>query len=106
MQQVGPVNYKVVLETSGQDLKVVRISRLKLCYPTAQDLQEQERKRVLDISHEDSDEEDFLDFPDTACSVPTGGWEKRSAERQEDYHYHDSFSDSDINTSIHQSRTP
>ncbi len=39
VQQVGPVNYQVVLETSGQDLKVVHLSQLKPCFPTTQELQ-------------------------------------------------------------------
>lgn len=98
-----PVNNKVILEASGQDLKVVHISRLKPCYPNAQDLQDQERKRVLEILNEDSDEEDFLGFSYTACSAPSGGWVKGSSGRQEDYH-HDSSSDSDIK-SIYKSRT-
>uniref|UniRef100_A0A671TWU2 Gypsy retrotransposon integrase-like protein 1 n=1 Tax=Sparus aurata TaxID=8175 RepID=A0A671TWU2_SPAAU len=95
VQQVGPVNYKVVLEASGQDLKVVHISRLKPCYPNAKDLQELERKRVLEILNEESDEEDFLGFSDTTCSAPSGGWMKGSAGGQEDYQQ-DSSSDTDV----------
>ena len=95
VQQVGSVNYKVVLEASGQDLKVVHISHLKPCYPNTQDLQEQERKHVLEILNQESDEEDFLGFSDTACSAPSGGWVKGSAGGQEDHyssnHHSNSF---------------
>lgn len=100
VQQVGPVNYKVVLEASGRDLKVVHISHLKPCYPNAQNLQEQERQRVLEIFNEDSDEEEFLGFSDTACPAPSGGGIKGSARGREDQ-YRDRSSDSDT-----KSRTP
>uniref|UniRef100_A0A667Z6P1 Integrase catalytic domain-containing protein n=1 Tax=Myripristis murdjan TaxID=586833 RepID=A0A667Z6P1_9TELE len=38
VQKKGPVNYEVVLEDTGEDLKTVHISRLKPCYPTAEEL--------------------------------------------------------------------
>lgn len=94
VEQVGPVNYKVVLENSGKDLKVVHISRLKPCYPTAQDLEEQEKKHILEILNEESDEEDFLGFADTSCSTSNEGWMKGSAEKPQNYNS-DTTSDSD-----------
>ncbi|KAE8297832.1 Retrovirus-related Pol polyprotein from transposon 17.6 Protease [Larimichthys crocea] len=87
VEQVGPVNYKVVLENSGTDLKVVHISRLKPCYPTAQDLQEQEKKHLLEIFNEESDEEDFLGFTDSSCSTFNGGLIKGSAEKLGNYNF-------------------
>ena len=95
VQQTGPVNYQVVLEETGLDLKVVHISRLKPCYPTAQELEERERKRVLDIFQEDSDEEDFFGFPDTAIAPPQGGW-IRSAREEDAYPNCSSDSEDDL----------
>lgn len=64
VQRVGPVNYQVVLDDSGEDLKVVHISRVKSCHPRAQDPEVQKRQHILDIFKEESEEEDFLGFPD------------------------------------------
>lgn len=64
---------QVVLEDSREDLKVVHISRLKPCYPRAQDLEVQERWTILDIFKEKSDEEDFLGFPDNSFSTSSRG---------------------------------
>lgn len=59
----GACELPVVLEASGQDLKVVHILWMKPCYPTATELQEQELKRFLEIFQEDEeDEEVFLGF--------------------------------------------
>lgn len=54
--QVGPVNYDIVLEDSGEDKSVVPIARLRPCYPTVNELE-----KLLDIFNEDHDE--FLGFP-------------------------------------------
>lgn len=83
VEQVGPMNYKVVLETFGEDLKVVHISCLKPCYPNTQDLQ-----WVLEILNEASDEEDFLGFPNTPFSAR--GWANGSEKEQEDNQESDS----------------
>ena len=56
------MNVDVVLEETGEDRKVVHVSRLKHCYPSAQELEKLERQRVLDIFNEESDEEEFLGF--------------------------------------------
>ena len=63
ISQVGPVNVDVVLEESGEDRKVVHVSRLKPCYPTAEELEKADRKRIMDLFEEDSEEEEFLGFP-------------------------------------------
>lgn len=81
LDQVGPVNYKVVLEDSGKDLKVVNIARLRPCYPAAQNLEEQ---RILEILKEESDEEHFLGFEDTSCSTFNEGWRRQSARKNFD----------------------
>ncbi|XP_061589443.1 uncharacterized protein LOC133454734 [Cololabis saira] len=101
VQQVGPVNYQVVLEDSGQDLKVVHVSRLKPCYPSAQEMEERERKRVLEIFLEDSEEEDFLGFPDTTFSASRGGWDGSGGRQEDDYPDCSSESESDpLNPSV------
>ena len=71
VRQVGPVNYEVVQEETGLDLRVVHISRLKPCYPTAEEVEQEEHRRVMEIFEAESDEEEFLGFPDKICtSVP------------------------------------
>ncbi len=54
-------------------------------YPSARDLEEQKRQRVLDIFSEELDEEDFLGFSDTACSAPSGGWVPGPKEEPNNY---------------------
>ncbi len=70
---------------------------MKLCYPTAQELEEQEHQHVLEIFNEESDEEDFLGFSDTACPGPSGGWATELVRDPEDYSL-DSSSESVIET--------
>ncbi len=41
LQQVGPLNYDMVLEESGEDRWTVHVSCFKPCFPTAQQLEEQ-----------------------------------------------------------------
>lgn len=53
---------------------MVHISCLKPCYPRAQDLEVQERQRIMDIFKEESDDEDFLGFPDNSFSTSSRGW--------------------------------
>ena len=64
VEQRGPLNYRVVKEDTGEDMRVVHVSRLKACYPSADELEEIERRKVLEIFEEESDEETFLGFPD------------------------------------------
>lgn len=62
VRQLGPLNYQVVLEDTGQDIRTVHVCNLKAFYPSAEDLEQMERKKILDILQESSDEEDFLGF--------------------------------------------
>ena len=63
LQQVGPLNYEVVLEESGTDRRIVHISHLKPCYPTAQQVEEQQNRQLREIFEEETMDEDFLGFP-------------------------------------------
>ncbi len=63
---MGLVNYDIVLGDTGEDRKVVHVSRLKPCYPSASELEKLERQRVMDIFNEESDEDDFLGFPSSS----------------------------------------
>ena len=46
VEQVGPVNYRIVLEDTGQDLQVVKVSDLKECHPTCAKVEAQEKEAV------------------------------------------------------------
>lgn len=43
MRKLNPLSYKIVLEDSGEDLRVVNVAQLKPCYPTAVDWEKQQR---------------------------------------------------------------
>ena len=62
VQQLGPLNYQVVLEDTGLDVRTVHVCNLKPFYPSAEDLEKIERKKILDLLQESSEEEDFLGF--------------------------------------------
>ena len=42
----------------------------KACYPSAAEIEEIERRNVLNILEEESDEETFLGFPEPESSLP------------------------------------
>ncbi len=62
VRQLGPLNYQVVLEDTGLDMKTVHVCNLKPFYPSAEDEEQMQRQKVLDMLQERSDEEDFLGF--------------------------------------------
>ncbi|RXN12982.1 MAATS1 isoform X1 [Labeo rohita] len=62
IQHVGPLNYRVALESSGEDVRIVNVFNLKPCFPAAEDLELREKKKLQEIFQETSDEEDFLGF--------------------------------------------
>uniref|UniRef100_A0A3P8SHI7 Integrase catalytic domain-containing protein n=1 Tax=Amphiprion percula TaxID=161767 RepID=A0A3P8SHI7_AMPPE len=70
LQQTGSLNYEVVLEDSGEDHRNVHISRLKPCYPTAEDMDELQRHQLQGIFEEETEVEEFFGFQTTAtqCS--------------------------------------
>ncbi|KAF7646306.1 hypothetical protein LDENG_00190190 [Lucifuga dentata] len=62
LRKVGPINFEIVLEDSGEDFKVVNVAQLNACYPTAEELDKQQHRRVLEIFQEESDT-NFLASP-------------------------------------------
>jgi len=63
IKQQGPINYQVALESSGEDVRTVHVCNLKACFPTAEELETQEKKRLLELFQESSEEdEEFLGF--------------------------------------------
>ena len=62
VQQLGPVNYLVCLEDTGEDVRTVHVVDLKPCYPTAEELDRRQKQHLQDLFVEDSDEEDFPGF--------------------------------------------
>ncbi|KAL2091743.1 hypothetical protein ACEWY4_011541 [Coilia grayii] len=64
VNQTGPLNYQIVHEATGEDMRVVHVSQLKPCFPTAKEYDELQRRKVMELFAEESDEEDFLGFGD------------------------------------------
>ncbi len=62
IHQMGPVNYKIALESRGEDVRVVHVCNLKPCFPTASELEAQEKRKLIDLFQESSDDEEFLGF--------------------------------------------
>lgn len=62
IRKVGPLNFEVVLEDTGEDLRVVKVTQLKPCYPTAEEMDREQHRRILEIFEEESDEKDFPGF--------------------------------------------
>lgn len=62
VKQVGPLNYRIALESTGEDVRIVHVCNLKPCFPTAEELECQEKKRLRQIFNESSDEEEFIGF--------------------------------------------
>ncbi|KAL2079453.1 hypothetical protein ACEWY4_025197 [Coilia grayii] len=60
LKQVGPVNYSLVREDTGEDLCTVHVANLKPCYPTAAELDILEKRKVLDVFLSSSDEDEFV----------------------------------------------
>lgn len=52
-----------MLEDNGEGRKEVHVSWLKPWYPTAKEIVELEKKCLLNIFNEESDDENFLGFP-------------------------------------------
>ncbi len=60
-RRMGPLNYQVVQEKTGEDLRVTHISQLRVCYPTAQQLDEIQHRQLVEIlKKEDGDKECLL----------------------------------------------
>lgn len=63
VQQWNPLNYQIALESTGEDVRTTHVCNLKPCYPSAADLESQEKQRVKELFQESSDEDtEFLGF--------------------------------------------
>lgn len=63
IQQLGPLNYQVALEATGEDVRTVHVCNMKPCYPTAKEMEDRTQEKLWEIFHETSDEdEDFFGF--------------------------------------------
>lgn len=63
IKQMGPLNYRVALETTGEDVRTTHVCNMKMCYPTAEELESQSKEKLLKIFQDNSDEEEeFLGF--------------------------------------------
>lgn len=43
IQQMGPVNYQIALESTGEDVRIAHVCNLKPCFLTALELETQEK---------------------------------------------------------------
>lgn len=60
---MGQVNYQIALESTGEDVRIFHVCNLKPCFPTALELETQEKQTILDLFNESStEEEEFLGF--------------------------------------------
>lgn len=59
---LGPVNYLVVQEEDGENCTNVNVVNLKPCYPTAEDVDREEKEKLKKVFEEESEEEEFLGF--------------------------------------------
>lgn len=41
LKQLGPLNYQIALEDTGEDVRTAHICNLKMCFPTAEELDEE-----------------------------------------------------------------
>lgn len=59
-QQLGPLNYRIALEKTGEDVRTTHVCNLKMCFPTAEELVSQGKQKLYDIFQETSDEDNEL----------------------------------------------
>lgn len=54
---------RVVVEATGEDVRTVHVCNLKPCFPTAEEIDTQEKQKILEIFQESlSEDEEFLGF--------------------------------------------
>ncbi len=63
IKKLGPLNYRVAVEATGEDVRTVHVCNLKPCFPTAEEIDTQEKQKLLEILQESlSEDEEFLGF--------------------------------------------
>lgn len=60
--KLGPLNYRVVVEATGEDVRTVHMCNLKPCFPTAEELDHLEKTKLQEIFQESSDEDEDWSF--------------------------------------------
>ena len=85
LRRMGPLTYEIVLEETSRDVRVVNVTRLKPCYPSAAEVaQEEERRQLEDMFEDGSEESTFLGFqssgPRSQTSEPDEEEERRQLE--------------------------
>lgn len=58
IKQLGPLNYRVALESTGEDVRTTHVCNMKPCYPTAEELETQSKGKLQKIFQDISDEEE------------------------------------------------
>lgn len=62
-QQLGPLNYQIAREETGENVRTAHVCNLKMCFPTAEELESQGKQELYEIFQETSDDdEEFLGF--------------------------------------------
>lgn len=60
IMKLGPLNYRVVVEATGEDVCTVHMCNLKPCFPTAEEIDTQEKQKLLEIFQESLSEDEEL----------------------------------------------
>ena len=63
VRRLGPINYVVSHEETGEDPRTVNVVDLKPCYPTAEELDIQQKGKLRQLLMDDSSDKEFLGFP-------------------------------------------
>lgn len=58
IKRLGPLNYRVALETTGEDVCNINVCNMKPCYPAAEEFESQAKGELLEIFRDTSDEEE------------------------------------------------
>ncbi|KAL1268389.1 hypothetical protein QQF64_033752 [Cirrhinus molitorella] len=62
LKQLGPINYQIAREDTGEDVRIANVCNLKMCFPTAEDLEFLEKQKLCELFEEPSEDEEFLGF--------------------------------------------
>ncbi|KAI2646496.1 Transposon Ty3-I Gag-Pol polyprotein [Labeo rohita] len=62
LKQLGPLNYQIALEDTGEDVRTAHVCYLKMCFPTAEELDCLEKQKPSELFQKTSEDEEFLGF--------------------------------------------
>lgn len=63
VKKLGPLNYVVSHEETGENPRTVNVVDLKPCYPTAEELDAQQKEKLMNLFLDESSDEEFHGFP-------------------------------------------